>query len=70
MERIGARGFGEVGSVEYLMEHFGLTAEAIYQKAKVLIARKKDKEVQNDTGKPEKFRKKGTTRTNYVDAVE
>jgi transketolase len=41
MERTGARGFGEVGPADYLMERFGLTAEAIYQKAKVLIARKK-----------------------------
>jgi transketolase len=41
MARIGARGFGEVGPMDYLMEHFGLTAEAIYQKAKILITGKK-----------------------------
>jgi len=41
MERIGARGFGEVGPMDYLMKRFGLTSESIYEKAKAALARKK-----------------------------
>lgn len=41
MERVGVRDtFGEVGTVEYLMEHFELTAPFIFQKALTCIARK------------------------------
>ena len=32
--------FGEVGPVDYLQERFGLTAQAICEKAKKAIARK------------------------------
>ena len=41
MERVGVMDeFGEVGSQEYLMEHFGLTAEKICRKAKRAIRRR------------------------------
>jgi transketolase len=41
LERVGVLDeFGEVGSQEYLMERFGLTAESIYKKAKKVILRK------------------------------
>jgi len=41
LERVGVRDrFGEVGSQEYLMDRFGLTAEAIRQKALRAVARK------------------------------
>lgn len=44
MERIGVKDlFGEVGSVEYLKERFGLTAEEIVLSAKKAIARKASK---------------------------
>jgi len=40
--RVGVQDqFGEVGMQEYLMERFGLTPDAIYNKAKEAIARKK-----------------------------
>ena len=43
LARVGVRDhFGEVGTQEYLMEQFGLTAESIYQKAKEVIAKKKE----------------------------
>jgi transketolase len=42
MERIGVfESFGEVGTQEYLMKRFGLTAGDIYTKAKKAIARRK-----------------------------
>lgn len=41
MERVGVKDeFGEVGTVEYLMERFGINAAAICTKAKEAIARK------------------------------
>lgn len=41
LERVGVMDeFGEVGSQQYLMERFGLTAEKIYQKAKRVIHRR------------------------------
>lgn len=41
LERVGVHDeFGEVGSVDYLKERFGLTAENIVEKAKKAIARK------------------------------
>ena len=41
LERVGVMDqFGEVGTQEYLMQRFGLTDEAIYQKALRAIARK------------------------------
>lgn len=41
MERIGVQDhFGEVGSVDYLMKKFGLSADAIAEKAKKAVARK------------------------------
>lgn len=41
MERVGVQDeFGEVGSQDYLMERFGLTAKTIVQKAKKAISRK------------------------------
>ncbi len=41
LERIGVQGeFGEVGTEEYLMERFGLTAPIIAAKAKAVMARK------------------------------
>jgi transketolase len=43
MERIGIKeAFGEVGSQDYLMDHFGLRAENIVQAAKRVIERKKN----------------------------
>lgn len=42
MERVGVNDtFGEVGTQEYLMEKFGLTAENIAAKAKKAIGRKR-----------------------------
>ncbi|MHB1392408.1 MAG: transketolase family protein [Clostridia bacterium] len=42
MERVGVQDqFGEVGEQNYLMERFGLTAEAICEKAKKVLRRKK-----------------------------
>jgi len=50
MERIGIKDeFGEVGSVAYLKERFGLTAENIVKTALKVIERKK--ETENDTQK-------------------
>jgi transketolase len=41
MERVGVQDlFGEVGSVEYLQQRFGLTSEAIVEKAKAVLGRK------------------------------
>jgi transketolase len=41
MERVGVPDcYGEVGSQEYLMDHFQLTDEAICRKARHAIARK------------------------------
>lgn len=41
MERVGVyESFGEVGTQEYLMERFGLTAGVIFEKAKKAIARR------------------------------
>ncbi len=43
LERVGVRDeFGEVGSQEYLMERFGLTARTICEKAREAITRKKE----------------------------
>ncbi len=42
MARVGVQDeFGEVGTLEYLMERFGLTADVIVAKAKAVIQRKK-----------------------------
>jgi len=41
VERVGVQDlFGEVGSVEYLQQRFGLTSAAIVEKAKAVLARK------------------------------
>lgn len=41
MERVGVHDkFGEVGTQDFLMERFGLTAKTIYDKAKLAISRK------------------------------
>ena len=41
LEKVGVQDeFGEVGPVDYLQERFGLTAQAICEKAKKAIARK------------------------------
>jgi len=43
LERVGVMDeFGEVGSQQYLMEHFGLTAEKIIKKAKRAIHRRQE----------------------------
>ena len=40
MERVGVQDlFGEVGSVEYLQQRFGLTSEAIVEQAKAVLGR-------------------------------